>query len=375
GHTQAAAGVAGVIKMVQAMRHGMLPRTLHVDEPTPQVDWSTGAVRLLTDQVRWPEENRPRRAGVSSFGISGTNAHVILEQAPTSGTTVFLFSGQGSQRAGMGRELYEAEPVFAEAFDEVCAELDRHLDRPLREVVFGDAEALDRTVYTQAGLFALEVALFRLLAHRDLAPDVLLGHSIGELAAAHVAGVWDLADAARVVAARGRLMQALPEGGAMIALRATEDEVTPLLGEGVSLAAVNGPNSVVLSGEENAVVSVVARFDGRKSTRLRVSHAFHSALVDGMLDEFHAVVASVTARTPSIPIASSVTGSLATDEMRDPDYWVRNARETVRFRDAVLATGATKLVEVGPGDVLTGMARACLPGQVDVLTLTDLSTR
>ncbi|WP_410641656.1 type I polyketide synthase [Amycolatopsis sp. lyj-346] len=429
GHTQAAAGVAGIIKMVQAMRHGVLPRTLHVDAPSSHVDWSAGAVELLTEQREWPETGRPRRAGVSSFGISGTNAHVILEQAPPmtqtappavvspvvpwvvsarseaalvaqverlrsfvdaqspvdvgysllTGRSVFdhravlldgdeiaagsvtpgglgvLFSGQGSQRAGMGRELYETFPVFADAFDEVCAELDQHLDRGVRDVVFGDGESLDQTVYTQAGLFAVEVALYRLVSSWGVSADYLAGHSIGELAAAHVAGVWSLADAARVVTARGRLMQALPSGGAMASIRATESEVAAT---GIEVAAVNGPTSVVVSGAQAEVEAVVAQFAaaGVKATMLRVSHAFHSVLMDPMLEEFRRVLETVEFGEPSTPIVSTVTGQLA--ELSEPEYWVEQVRRTVRFGDAVSTLnelGVRTYLELGPGGSLSAM--------------------
>ncbi|MFE5586384.1 type I polyketide synthase [Kitasatospora sp. NPDC056531] len=480
GHTQAAAGAAGVMKMVLALRHGFLPRTLHVDEPTPHVDWTAGAVELLTEARHWPEQGRPRRAGISSFGISGTNAHVIIEQAPADGpqastdapaageggpaigdgapvpvvvsgsgeaglraqaarlcafldaqpdvrvqdlawslsTTrtvldhaavlaagdradlvrgldaladggegaavalerpaegrvAFLFTGQGSQRAGMGSRLYQAYPAYAQAFDEVCAELDHYLDRPLKEVVFAepgspDADELNQTVFTQAALFALEVALFRLLEGWGVTPDYLLGHSIGELAAAHVAGVWSLTDAARVVAARGWLMQALPAGGAMAAVAAGEAEVREALApfaDRVSVAAVNGPTSVVVSGPEAEVDQVAAAFAERgvRIRRLTVSHAFHSALMEPMLADFEQVVAAAEFHDPVLPLVSNVTGELARPaELRDPAYWSRQVREAVLFAHGVatlVERGVASFLEIGPDAVLTAMAGECL---------------
>ena len=471
GHTQGAAGAAGVIKMIHAMRNGVLPKTLHVDEPTPKVDWAAGSVELLTEARDWPETGHPRRVAVSSFGISGTNAHVILEEppqepvvtkeqaelpvtpwvisarseqaiapqaarlrdfvvanpdigladvgfslattrsaldhravltasdkdgflaglealaidAPTAdavrghvaqGRLAVLFTGQGSQRIGMGQQLYERFPVFRDAFDAVCAEFDGLLAQPLRELIVNEGELLDQTGNAQPALFAIEVSLFRLLESWGITPDYVAGHSIGELAAAHVSGVWSLPDACAVVAARGRLMQALPTGGAMLAVQATEDEVLPTLAgqeSRVSLAAINGPNSVVLSGDEDAVTELAEIWQerGRKVKRLRVSHAFHSPRMDGMLAEFAAVLEGVTYHEPAIPVVSNLTGQLAESaELRDPGYWVRHVRETVRFADAITVLrdeSVSTFLELGPDGVLSGMGADCLAADDDAV--------
>ncbi|HEY5261623.1 MAG TPA: type I polyketide synthase, partial [Solirubrobacteraceae bacterium] len=513
GHTQAASGAAGIIKMVMALQEGLLPPTLHVDEPSRQVDWSTGGVSLLTKALDWPAGDEPRRAGVSSFGVGGTNAHVILEEAPEpvnvkrragsapeslaveglpdegsdgyrqtgetdTGTSsgggpselpvipwvisakgedalceqaarllervngeqtlspldiglslsagraalldravvlgddlptlsagvsalagrgeapslvrgavdargsclALLFTGQGAQRAGMGRGLYELFPVFREALRDACGCLDVELGRPLLEVVLGTGDRepseapsgeglLDQTMFTQAGLFALEVALFRLLESWAVKPDFLLGHSIGELAAVHVAGALSLEDACALVAARGRLMGALPPGGAMVALQASEREARELIAgsaDSVSLAAVNGPSSVVISGDEDPVLELAGRWerDGHKVKRLRVSHAFHSPRMDGMLEQLAELASGLSFAQPTIPIISNLTGEpLSLEQMRDPHYWANHAREAVRFADGVswLASHGTRsFLELGPDGVLSAMARECL---------------
>nr|WP_030229207.1 type I polyketide synthase [Streptomyces sp. NRRL WC-3626] len=475
GHTQAAAGVGGVIKMTMALQHGVLPKTLHADVPTEHVAWSAGTLALLNKSIPWPERDRPRRAAVSSFGISGTNAHVILEQAPeprqrrereapplptvpcplsaadeaalraqarrlhahlasgadpgseagslldvgyslatgrsglphravllatdrddllrrlrevavgtpapdvirgraAAGRTAFLFAGQGSQRAGMGRTLYRTFPAYAAAFDDVCAAVDPHLERPLRDVLFAAEDSpgagpLHRTEYTQPALFAFEVALYRLLTSWGVRPDAVLGHSVGALAAVHAAGVLSLEDAAELAAVRGRVMQRLPSGGAMVALRASEQEATALLAgleERISLAAVNGPAATVLSGDRDALEAAVTAFEaaGGKATRLRVSHGFHSPLMEPALDEIRAVASRLDFREPRITVVSDLTGR-AEDVavLADPEYWVRHARHTVRFADGLdclTELGCTRLLELGPSGDLVSIAAESL---------------
>uniref|UniRef100_UPI0011788403 type I polyketide synthase n=1 Tax=Allokutzneria sp. NRRL B-24872 TaxID=1137961 RepID=UPI0011788403 len=262
-------------------------------------------------------------------------------------------TGQGSQRARMGLDLAAHHPVFAAAYDEVITELDRHLDRPLREVL--ESSALDETGYAQPALFALEVALFKLITSFGVRPEVVLGHSVGELAAAHVAGVFSLADACALVAARGRLMQELPERGAMVSVRASEDEVLPLLGDAVSIAAINGPESTVISGNAAAVAAIAAELAerGHKTKQLTVSHAFHSPLMDPMLESFRAVAERITYSPPTIPVVSGA-------EITTADYWVRHVRQPVRFLDAVRSAGARTFVELGPDGVLSAMGQDCV---------------
>ena len=481
GHAAAAAGVAGVIKMVMALRNERLPRTLHAERPSSQVDWSAGAVELLTEERPWRTNGRPRRAGVSSFGVSGTNAHVILEEAPPQGSVAgaappasetecdvlplvlsgrgnsglqaqaarlqrfldgvpefemadvalsltaraaledravvlsedrdelleslaalaagqstgsmlrdgtvdgrvaFLFTGQGAQRVGMGRELHAAFPVFRDAFDEACGYLDQHLECSLRVVVFGERESvgagrLDGTAFAQPALFALEVALFRLLEAWGVRPDFLIGHSVGELAAAHVAGLFSLPDACRLVAARGRLMGALPEGGAMAAIAASEEEMVESLAalehweRRVALAAVNAPGSVVVSGDEDAVLELMGVWegDGRRVKRLQVSHAFHSPRMEGMLQEFRRVVEEVSFGEPRIPLISNLSGGVArAEELCTAEYWVRHVRETVRFADGVRrlrAEGVSSFLELGPDGVLSALVGECVAVEWD----------
>ncbi|MEX5636080.1 SDR family NAD(P)-dependent oxidoreductase [Parafrankia sp. FMc2] len=509
GHTQAAAGIAGVIKMVEALRHGELPATLHVDAPTSHVDWTAGAVRLLTEARPWPELDRPRRAGVSAFGISGTNAHVILEEAPrrasadagvgtdgtdgqsgqtgqTSGAVApgalapafllsarspaaraaqatglasylaahpdaelaavaatlatgrahlehravvvgarhgevidrlralaggtpgagtvtgtagrpgrlaFLFSGQGSQRPGMGRDLAAVFPTFATAYDETITALDTHLTPAtaasptpagqdagsppsLHAVLTADpgthpdlAALVHQTRYTQPALFALEVALYRLVTSLGVRPDHLAGHSLGEITAAHLAGVLTLDDAARLVTARAALMQKLPADGAMLSLRTAEEQALELLAgheAEVSVAATNTPEATVLSGSADRIdrIEQDAAARGIRTRRLTVSHAFHSPRMDDVLDDFAAVAATLRYARPAIPLVSNLTGAPADpDDIATPGYWVRHIRGTVRFHQGVQALhglGVDTFLEIGPDTTLAALTHATL---------------
>src|SRR5215469_6601937 len=481
GHAQAAAGVAGVIKMVAAMGRGVVPATLHVDAPSSHVDWDAGQVQLVTAALPWPQTGQPRRAAVSAFGVSGTNAHVILEQPPAphggdsvpasagdAGTRVlaagaggyawlvsgrsaaglaaqagrlagfvaglpgldpgdvgwslattrsvfehravvlgsgreelaaglaavasgkpaagvtagaagagagrvgFVFAGQGAQRAGMGRDLYAASPVFAAELDRVCQLLEDRMGLPVREVLLGadgDPRA-DQTAYAQAGLFAVETALVAVLAGCGITPGAVAGHSVGEVTAAYVAGILGLEDACTLVAARALLMQDLPGGGAMYAVGAGEEEVAGVLaaqpgGLGVvGVAAVNGPASVVISGPEQAAgqAAGVLAGRGRRVRQLRVSHGFHSVLMDPVLDQLGRAAAGLVHQVPGLVWASGLSGQLA--EECEPGYWARQARQPVRFADAVsalAAAGVRVFIEIGPDATLSALGPAALP--------------
>ncbi|MGW6696611.1 type I polyketide synthase [Nocardia sp. NPDC055049] len=481
GHTQSAAGVAGLIKAVQAIRHGMVPPTLHVDAPTSHADWTGDRIRLALRPQPWPTSEHPRRAAVSSFGISGTNAHLIIEQAPeseapaaisadtrhavsptvaspqtaapaharptpsptpwllsartaaalcdqaarlrtavanspddladiahslattrtrfdhravvvantrgefldgltaiaegrtatsavlsrrgTGGKLAMMFPGQGGQLAGIGRGLSDTYPVFAEALDTICVGFDAYLEHPLRTEMFGTGELLARTDYTQPAVFAVQVALFRLLESWGVVPDFVVGHSIGELCAAHVAGVLSLDDAMAVVAARGRLMQRM-DPGAMVSVRASMAEVAASIAgreAEVSVAAANGPNATVIAGDVAAVGELARhwRERGRRVARLGVDRGFHSPHVDAIVDDFRSVVATVRLQEPRIPFLSTVTGTESTPgQLTSIEYWVRQAREPVRFHESVLRlheSGVVTYLELGAGDTLSGL--------------------
>jgi myxalamid-type polyketide synthase MxaB len=463
GHLEWAAGVCGLIKVILSMDRGVIPPNLHFRQPNPMIPWDKLPIRVVTEPTPWPAGKRI--AGVSSFGFGGTNAHVIVEQAPATpsvpaaverpmhvltlsaksetalrqlagrmaeaadrissqslgsfcysantGRSQFeyrlamparshrdlaaglrefaehrsapvrtgrqtrdvpglamLFTGQGSQRPGMGRELYETQPLFRRALEHCDALLRGSLDRPLLDLLYSEGgPCIDQTRYTQPALFAIEYALAQLWQSWGVVPDAVLGHSVGEYVAACIAGVFDLADALKLIAARGRLMQALPGDGAMFAIRAAEARVAPLLEPlraAVSIAAVNGPNDVVISGETCALESLTAvlRSQDVHVQRLNVSHAFHSPLMEAMLEEFAGVARTISFQEPRLTLISNVTGREAGEEVAQADYWVRHIRQAVRFADSIqtaAAIGCGIFLEAGPQPVLCGMGQLCLP--------------
>jgi acyl transferase domain-containing protein/SAM-dependent methyltransferase len=467
GHAETAAGVAGLIKVALSLQHETIPPQVHFHQPSPQVPWAELGIAVPVAPVPWPRTDRPRRAGVSSFGFSGTNAHMIVEEAPvpervpsdverplqvftlsartesalrelaaayhaqvssssaslsdlahtanvgrshfrvraafaaathadaaeklasvaagepSPGVAIaeadgqpapvaFLFTGQGSQYAGMGRALYETQPVFRDALDR-CSEILRpHLDQSLVSLLYGDDAAsgrLDETRYTQPALFAFEYALCCLWQSWGIEAGAVLGHSVGEYVAACVAGVFSLEDALALIAARGRLMQSLPAGGAMAAVFASEQRVRALLltESRLSVATINGPENTAVSGERAALDRFlqVVEAQGLRHQRLQVSHAFHSVLMDPMLDEFERTARAVTFQTPQVSLISDLDGSVAGGASTlDASYWRRHAREAVRF-DAGIASlyklGYRVFLEIGPTSTLTALAAQCVP--------------
>ncbi len=467
GHVDAAAGVTGLIKAVLAIKHGTLPPSLHFESPNPAIDFDSSPFYVVREATQWPASDGPRRAGVSSFGIGGTNAHVVLEEAPSveterpalernchlltlsakseealerladryldffsqqeaaigdicftanagradlnqrlavvaediptmiarleafragtpaktvlrgaaadPGGLAFLLTGQGAQRVGMGLELYRSAPVFRDELDRCAEILEAYLKKPLLAVIFEGVKGpggplLDDTAYTQPALFAIEYALVKLWQSWGIQPDVLMGHSVGEYAAACVAGVFSLEDGLKLIAHRGRLMSALPRNGEMHAVFASEPQVLEVLAQqqgAVSLAAVNGPNSCVISGESAVVRKAAGEFEARgiESRALNVSHAFHSPLMEPMVAEFARVAAEVTYAPPQISFISNVTGGLAGDEVAAAEYWCRHIRQPVRFAkgmEMLEQQGCGVYLEAGPQPVLIGMGRSCV---------------
>ncbi|MFE0952510.1 acyltransferase domain-containing protein, partial [Streptomyces mutabilis] len=347
----------------------------------PEVSGRDIAYSLLTTRTLHPraavltgDDRDGLRAAAETFARGEAPGSALRTLAGGTAETAFVFTGQGSQRPGMGRGLAAAFPVFDASLREVCALLDPLLERPLTEVMWSapdseEAAALDGTGYAQPALFAFEVALYRLLESWGTVPDGLVGHSVGEIAAAHVAGVLSLRDACVLVAARGRLMRALPPGGTMVAVGCSEAEVLPLLADRtheVAVAAVNGPRSVVLSGAQEPLSELTAELSaaGHRTRLLAVSHAFHSPLMEPMLAAFRETVAGLSFHAPTVPLVSCVTGRpLTAQQARDPEHWVRHVRDTVRFADAVgrLAEERTTVyVELGPEAALAPMVQECL---------------
>ncbi|WP_232376199.1 type I polyketide synthase [Amycolatopsis aidingensis] len=463
GHLSQGAGVVGLIKTALALEHGLIPPSLHYERPNPGIDFAASPFYVNATLSKWERNGHPRRAAVSSFGIGGTNAHVILEEAPerdpaaetagpqllrlsardeaalsaaadrlaghieghpelrladvahtlrvgraeyghrafvvadtpaaaaaalrdpkrrdasaaTAGTPVlaWLLTGQGAQFGGMGATLYQREPVFTEAVDECAAVLAGELGEDIRPVLFtpeaGQRPRLSGTELAQPALFTVEYALARLWQSWQVQPDTMIGHSVGEYVAATLAGVFELPDALRLVATRGRLMGAMPPG-VMAAVSLAESEVAPLLPDGLAIATVNGPGTCVVSGEAELVEEFTAGLAekfGKKAgvKRLRTSHAFHSPMMEPMLAEFADAVAAVPRHAPRLPFFSGVSGEpITADQAVDPGYWAAQVRRTVRFGDCVarlLADGPALFLECGPGRQLAGLVRMQTRGQ------------
>jgi len=459
GHLEAAAGIAGLIKAILVLKHGEIPPTLHFSQPNPRIDFASSPFSVGSKLQPWPESDVPRRAGVSSFGVGGTNAHVVLEEAPAvaassmeaqpqvfvlsaknpaaldeatkhlgdylklhsesspadiaatlqtgrrafrhrrafvsrttaeavellgqtkttkiftgdtegrKGNVAFLFPGQGAQRVDMGRELYESNSIFRENVDRCCELLAPELGLDLRTILYpseadaaGAQERLMQTSLTQPALFVIEYAMAQSWLALGIQPQVMTGHSLGEYVAATLAGVFTLEHALHLLAVRGRLMQSLPSG-TMLAVVLPEADLMPHLINGLSLAAVNGPKSCVVSGPEDVVAALGEKLAGQGivSRELKTSHAFHSSMMDPILAEFEAEVRRVPRNKPQIPIVSSLYGRLGTDEeWTSAAYWSAQLRQAVRFADAVeklMNQPGLALLEVGPGQTLTALAR------------------
>ena len=468
GHLDDAAGIAGLIKTVLAIKHGLIPPSLNFSQPNPNIDFAQTPFYVNTQLRGWQTEQMQRRAGVSSFGMGGTNCHLVLEQSPqisrhqeqcdrplhiltlsaktetalkdlvgryiaylNTNTNValgdicftantgrkhfahrlaiiadssedlrsqlqaytqdnqnlqipqaqslkaaspkriaFLFTGQGSQYIGMGRQLYETQPTFRQNLDHCQEILNDYLDISLLEILYSENHSkLDNTAYTQPALFALEYALAQLWKSWGIEPDVVMGHSVGEYVAACIAGVLSLEDALKLIAHRGRLMQALPQDGEMVAVLASESQVLGAISpysQQVSLAAINGPQSVVISGNREAVQAICTNLEtqGVKTKKLNVSHAFHSPLMAPMLAEFEQVARQVSFSPPQIPLISNVIGEVITDAIATPEYWCHHILQPVRFAQSIQHLRQQEVdifVEIGPKPILLGMGRQCLP--------------
>ena len=477
GHLEAAAGISALIKVVLSLQNQEIPPHLHLEKPNPHIPWHQLPLVVPTSAIPWHQGNQSRIAGISAFGISGTNVHMILEEAPeqvktekslertshilalsaktqkaleelvnsyshhlknypelaledichtantgrshfnhrlalitsdkaelatklsnlTAGKEVtglfsgqipnstsspkiaFLFTGQGSQYVNMGLQLYQTQPIFRQALEQCDEILRPYLDKPLLEVLYPqeiaggeNASLLDQTAYTQSALFAIEYALAQLWQSWGIAPDVVMGHSVGEYVAATVAGVFSLEEGLKLIATRGRLMQQLPSGGEMVSVLASEAQVQEAIAsyaDKVAIAAINGPDSIVISGVGEAIQAICSSLAdmGIKTKPLQVSHAFHSPLMEPMLAEFEAVAKEVTYTQPRIPLISNVTGKQATPEIATPEYWVNHVQQPVHFAQSMQTlhqSGYKLFLEIGPKPILLGMGRQCLPEDV-----------